>query len=91
MEPATMKRLKALRVLEQEGLPLQAKITDQYLRNQETLKMAKQALWRECHMFWTQLALAYVNLFKQAASGPAKETLKPMLPVLALKAFVTRR
>lgn len=87
MEPASLKRLKALRVLEQEGLPLQAKVAEQYLRNQDTLKMARQALWRECHMFWTQLAMAYVGLLKQAASGPARETFKSWLPMLALKSI----
>jgi hypothetical protein len=87
MESATLSRLKTLRALEQEGLPLQAKVVDQYLRNQEALKTAKQALWRECHMFWAQLALAYVNLLKQAIRGPAKETFKPWLPILALKSI----
>lgn len=87
MEPASPSRLKALQGLEEEGLPLQARVADQYRRNQETLKMAKQALWRECYMFWAQLAAAYTNMLKQAVSGAAKETFKPWLPLLALKSI----
>lgn len=87
MEAASLGRIKALRVLEQEGLPLQAKVIDQYLRNQETLKLARQALWRECHLFWAQLALGYVNLLKQVVKGPAKDTLRPWLAVLAMKSI----
>lgn len=87
LEVASVGRIKALSILEQEGLPLQIKVIDQYLRNQETLKLARQALWRECHMFWSQLALAYVNLLKQAVKGPAKDTLKSWLPVIAAKSI----
>ena len=87
IEPASLARIKALRVLEQEGLSLQAKVVDQYLRNQDTLKLAKQALWRECHMFWTQLAMAYVNLLKQVVKGPLEEPFKSWLPILALKSI----
>lgn len=87
MEGVSLGRMKALRVLEQEGLPLQAKVIDQYLRNQETLKLARQALWRECHLFWAQLALGYVNLLKQVVRGPAKDRFKPWLPVLVMKSI----
>jgi len=87
MEAPSLGRIRALRVLEQEGLPLQAKVIDQYLRNQETLKLARQALWRECHLFWAQLALGYVNLLKQVVRGPAKDTFKPWLPVLVMKSI----
>ncbi|MGO9443769.1 MAG: hypothetical protein ACLPXB_03210 [Thiobacillaceae bacterium] len=86
-EPPTLGRIKALRLLEQEGLALQAKVVDQYLRNQETMKHAKHALWRECHMFWLQLAHAHVNLLKQVLKGSAENVFKPWLPVLALKSI----
>jgi hypothetical protein len=87
LEAASLVHIKALRALEHEGLPLQVKVIDQYLRNQETLKLARQVLWRECHMFWSQLALAYVNLLKQTVKGPAKDTLKSFLPILAAKSI----
>ncbi|MGA7179761.1 MAG: hypothetical protein WBX11_09275 [Thiobacillaceae bacterium] len=87
IEPASLARLKALRMLEQEGLPLQSKVIDQYLRNQDTLKLAKQALWRECHMFWTQMAMAYVNLLKQVVKEPAEGPFKSWMPILALKSI----
>jgi hypothetical protein len=87
LDAASLGRIRALRVLEQEGLPLQAKVVEQYLRNQETLKSARQALWRECHLFWTQLAMAHVNLLKQLVKGSARNMLKPCLPLLAMKSI----
>ncbi|HYP69221.1 MAG TPA: hypothetical protein VEP67_13340 [Thiobacillaceae bacterium] len=87
MEAPSLERIKALRVLEQEGLPLQHKVIEQYLRNQEILKLARQVLWRECHLFWAQLALAHVNLLKQAVKRPARDTLKSWLAVLAMKSI----
>ncbi len=87
LQAASVEHINGLRALELEGLPLQSRIIDQYLRNQETLKLARQVLWRECHMFWSQLALAYVNLLKQAVKGPAKHTLNSWLPLIAAKSI----
>lgn len=80
-------RLKVLRVMEETGLPIQARIIDQYLRNQDTLKFAKQSLWRESQMFWNHLSAAYIHLFKQTIKGDEKEKLKPWLAEITLKSL----
>lgn len=80
-------RIKVLRVMEETGLPLQARIFDQYLRNQDTLKFAKQSLWRESHMFWNQLSAAYLHLFRQAIKSAEKEKLQPWLVEITLRSL----
>lgn len=78
-------RLKVLRVMEETGLSYQAKIVDQYLRNQDALKFAKQSLWRESQMFWSQLSAAYMDLFKHMIKGDDKERLGPWMAEITLK------
>jgi hypothetical protein len=80
-------RVKVLRVMEETGLPIQARIIEQYLRNQDTLKFAKQSLWRESQMFWNHLSAAYIHLFKQTIKGDEKDKLKPWLVELTLKSL----
>ncbi len=80
-------RIKVLRVMEETGLPFQARIVEQYLRNQDALKFAKQSLWRESQMFWNQLSAAYLHLFKQTIKGAEKEKLKPWLAEITLKSL----
>ncbi len=80
-------RIKVLRVMEETGLPFQARIVDQYLRNQDALKFAKQSLWRESQMFWNQMSAAYLHLFKQTIKGAEKEKLKPWLAEITLKSL----
>ncbi|MDP2989200.1 MAG: hypothetical protein Q8O57_01375, partial [Kiritimatiellota bacterium] len=46
-EAATPGRMKSLMKLEEAGLPLQRCIVEQYVRNQASFRLARQALWRE--------------------------------------------
>ena len=62
-------RVKMLRILESTGSPLQAGIVSQYLSSPEMPASARQSLWRECHLFWDQLTVAYLSLLKQALAG----------------------
>lgn len=78
-------RLKVLRVMEETGLPYQARIVDQYLRNQDALKFARQSLWRESQMFWNQMSAAYLHLFKQTIKGDEKAALQPWVAEITLK------
>ncbi len=80
-------RLKVLRVMEETGLPFQDKIIDQYFRNQETFRLAKQSLWRESQMFWNQLANSWLFLFKQSLRGSEQEKLQPWLTEITLKSL----
>ena len=84
---ASAERLRVLMALEEAGLPLQARIVEQYVRNQSSFKLARQALWRESHMFWSQLAYAYLDFLKQAFRGPAKSELQVRVSHIAVCAL----
>lgn len=75
--PATLSRMKSLLKLEEAGLPLQESIVEQYVRNQASFRLARQALWRESWMFWSLLAEAWYDMLKHAYRNPGSEELKP--------------
>lgn len=75
--PATLSRMKSLLKLEEAGLPLQARIVDQYVRNQASFRLARQALWRESWMFWSLLAEAWYNMLKHAYRTQESKEIKP--------------
>lgn len=54
--PATTTRMKSLLSIEAAGLPLQRAVVEQYVRNQSTFRLARQALWRETWSYWVQMA-----------------------------------
>lgn len=60
------KRVKALEVIEEAGLPLQDRLVAQYLKGHGGSDTFRQTLWRECHLFWDQLAVAYVHFLNLA-------------------------
>ncbi len=74
---ASPERMKVLLRLEAAGLPLQARIVEQYVRNQAAFRLARQALWRETWVFWSLLAEAWLGMLKQAYRNPASAELKP--------------
>lgn len=80
-------RLKILMEIEEVGLPLQLRIVEQYVRNQASFRLAKQALWRESWAFWSLLAVAWVKLLKQAYKGPAHIELQPWRAEIAMRAL----
>lgn len=86
-EDATLGRMKALLRLEEFGLPLQARIIEQYVRNQAAFRLARQALWRESWVFWSLLAEAWLDLLKQAYRNPASADLKPHVAEIAARAL----
>ena len=85
--PASLAGYQALRALEREGLPLQGRIVRQYLRCQDSLPFARQALWRESQMFWAQLATAYLRLLKQVVRGAAREAFAPFMPEILARSL----
>lgn len=85
--PATLASYQALRVLESEGLPLQERIVSQYLRGQDSLPFARQALWRESQMFWAQLSTAYLGLLKQVVRGAVREVFAPFMPEILARSL----
>lgn len=85
-EAATLSRMKSLLKLEETGLPLQLRVVDQYVRNQASFRLARQALWRESWMFWSLLAEAWLNMLKQAYRNPASAELKPFVAGFAARA-----
>jgi hypothetical protein len=86
-EVASLSRLKSLMRLEEAGLPLQRSVVEQYVRNQSSFRMARQALWRESWVFWSLLAEAWLGMLKQAYRGPASAELKPFAAEIAARAL----
>ncbi|MBV5325093.1 MAG: hypothetical protein J0626_07415, partial [Rhodospirillaceae bacterium] len=86
-EAASLHRMKSLMKLEAAGLPLQSRIVEQYVRNQASFRLARQALWRESWMFWSLLADAWLALLKQAYRSPASAELKPHAAEIATRAL----
>ena len=78
-------RLVVLMLLEEAGLLLQNRIIEQYVQNQTSFKLAKRTLWRESHMFWSQLATAYLGLFKSIFRSPTKHVLHNNVPQIAVR------
>lgn len=64
-----LKRIRMLGLLEEAGLPLQARLVDQYLQSHARSEPARQPLWRECHLFWDQLTVAYLPFLNLALRG----------------------
>ncbi|MFN3716556.1 MAG: hypothetical protein ACK4R8_07520 [Thiobacillus sp.] len=84
---STPARVKILLAIEAAGLPLQGRIVEQYLRNQSSFRLARQALWRESWIFWSLLADAWLNLLKQAYRGPTSEELRPHIAEMGVRAL----
>ncbi len=83
----TEDRLVVLMLLEEAGLLLQNRIIEQYVQNQTSFKLAKKTLWRESHMFWTQLSYAYLGLFKSIFRSPTKHVLHNNVAHIAVRAL----
>ncbi|MHB1186798.1 hypothetical protein [Thiobacillus sp.] len=86
-ESASSSRMKSLMKLEAAGLPLQLRIVEQYVRNQASFRLARQALWRESWMFWSLLAEAWLRMLKQAYRNPESAELKPSAAEIATRAL----
>lgn len=80
-------RLKILMLLEEAGLPLQSGIVAQYLQNNDAHESGRQALWRECHLFWDQLSVAYLPFLKLALRGADKARLEPWRTGIAVRSL----
>jgi len=86
-EAATLGRMKSLIKLEEAGMPLQLRVVEQYVRNQASFRLARQALWRESWVFWSMLAEAWLGMLKQAYRTPANAELKPLVADIAARAL----
>lgn len=86
-DEVTEDRLVVLMLLEEAGLLLQNRIIEQYVQNQTSFKLAKKTLWRESHMFWSQLAQAYLGLFKSIFRSPTKHVLQNNVAHVAVRAL----
>lgn len=84
---ATPERMKSLLAIEAAGMPLQARVVEQYVRNQAAFRLARQALWRESWVFWSLLAEAWLNLLRQAYRNPECAELKPRTAEIASRAL----
>ena len=83
----TEDRLVVLMLLEEAGLLLQSRIIEQYVQNQTSFKLAKKTLWRESHMFWTQLSYAYLGLYKSIFRTPTTHVLQNNVAQIAVRAL----
>lgn len=79
-------RLKALKPIEEAGWPLQARLVGQYLNSHETNDSSRQNLWRECHLYWDQLTVAYLPFLNSLLTGnSASEKLSAFATQIAVK------
>ncbi|MFN3543759.1 MAG: hypothetical protein ACK4UX_02800 [Thiobacillus sp.] len=90
-QPASVNRMKSLRVIEAAGLPLQYSLVEQYCRNQSTFRLARQALWRESWSFWMQMGDAWLALLKQASRDAPQAGLRPHVAEIAMRALFYAR
>jgi hypothetical protein len=80
-------RIKVLRRVEEAGLPLQARLVAQYLKNHAASDSARRALWRECNLFWDQLTVAYLQFLKPALGGGEGVKPEPWGTEIAVKSL----
>jgi len=80
-------RLKILMLLEETGLPLQAGIVAQYLESSDAHESGRQALWRECRLFWDQMAVAYLPFMGLALRGVDRVRLEPWRTGIAARSL----
>jgi hypothetical protein len=81
-------RIRVLTMIEEAGLPLQARLADQYLKNHERNDASRQTLWRECHLFWDQLVVAYLPFLNGVLrSNGESEKLLSLAPQIAAKSL----
>ncbi len=79
-------RMKVLTLIEEAGLPLQARLVSQYLNSHERNDPSRQNLWRECHLFWDQLTVAYLPFLNSVLTGNGEsEKLASFAPQIAVK------
>lgn len=90
-EPASVSRMKSLLKIEAAGLPLQHSLVEQYVRNQATFRLARQALWRETWSFWMHMGDAWLALLKQACRDAPGAGLRPQLAEIAVHALFYAR
>lgn len=89
--PASAGRMKSLLKIEEAALPLQHGLIAQYVRNQSTFRLARQALWRESSSFWVQMADAWLALLKQASRDAPQAGLRPQIAEIAVRALFYAR
>lgn len=81
-------RAKVLEMIEEAGLPLQARLVEQYLDSHERNDSSRQTLWRECHLFWDQLVVAYLTFLNLVLRGNCEsEKLLSLAPQIAAKSL----
>lgn len=80
-------RFGMLKAIEENGLPLQHRIVDQYLHDPQSSRLAKQAFWRASKTFWSLLAAAWFNMLRHAYKGPAQLELQPLRAEIAVRAL----
>lgn len=80
-----LKRIKMLQVMEETGLSMQAGIVVEYINTPESNQHGRQVLWREAHLFWSQMATAYLQFLKLVLRGDEKDRLKPWSTEIILK------
>ncbi|MFO7541215.1 MAG: hypothetical protein R6W97_00200 [Thiobacillus sp.] len=86
-DAASLSHMKSLVRVEEAGMPLQRRVVEQYVRNQGTFRLARQALWRETWAFWSLLSEAWLKLLKAAYRGPASAELRPYAAEIATRAL----
>lgn len=82
-----LNRIEVLRAIEETGLPLQARLVAQYLKSYAANDSSSQTIWRECHLFWDQLAVAYLPFLKLALKRGGAGKLEALSTEIAVKSL----
>lgn len=80
-------RVEVLRAIEEAGLPLQSHLVAEFLSSHAVGAHAKHSLWRECHLFWDQLAVAYLPFLRDALNDGEGGKLFPSATEIAVKSL----
>jgi hypothetical protein len=80
-----LNRIGVLKAMEEAGQPLQARLVSHYLKAYAANDSAMQTLWRECHLFWDQLVVAYLPFLRLVLRGEEAGRLAPLGTEIAIR------
>lgn len=86
-EPLNRERLSVLMRLDESCQGLQSSLCRQYLKNQQALRHAEQALWKEIFALYWHLAHGYQAFLREIVSNRGASDLGSDLPLITTRAM----
>lgn len=78
-------RLAVLMALDEYARPLQAQLSEQYLRNTRMSNVMEAKLWQAIYAFYTEISLAYYSYINVNVGDPAQSRIAPFMPQITLR------